>query len=122
MLLDTGYILKGIANGLDVGCERGYFKHSFKVFHLRKCKGGKTTKGVGCRGKFRCLILGIPSLSCLFEVQAELLICCWTYSVELRCGLEIRLWGTIIEMVFKTMRLEEITKGMGINHEKKSED
>lgn len=56
MCLGTGYILKaeakGIADGLDVGCEK-VFKHNPKVFDLSNWKGGKTTRGVGCWGKFR---------------------------------------------------------------------
>ena len=42
--------------------------------------------------------------------------------MELRSGLEIHPWGTIIEMVVKTMRLGEITKGVGVNGEKKCKD
>ena len=58
MWLDTGNILKvgakGIADGLDVGCER---RHNPKVSYLSKWKGGKTITGVGCGRKFRRLIL-----------------------------------------------------------------
>ena len=61
-------------------------------------------------------------MSCLFEVQVEMSVCCWTYSVELRSGLEIHPCYTIIEMVFKTLRLEVVTEGVSVNGEKKSED
>lgn len=68
-------------------------------------------------GEVRSLFLDMSSLGCLLNIQAEMDICIWT--LERHLDERHNVMVISIEIIFKAMKLDEITIRVGADREAK---
>ena len=102
---------------MDIKCEEDtFFDLASGKMELQISEIGKV-RMEWALGEVRNLVLDMLSLGCLLDIQAEMDICIWT--LERYLDERHNVMVISIEIIFKAMKLEEITRRVGADREAK---